>query len=333
MTKDLGILKSQLASLLSFDLEDIGDIFEPLLDFDSEEDLSEYMCALLGEQSDEINIFVSNMLRYQKGLGIIHSVCDNAVTVSSAVAKVPSLPPQRSDPAIKKREENDRREELRLINKRKEIEEEERRKSSEQKRRTAELENERKTTEEEEKQKILKEQRQAEEKALLDYKRAYEEKQKHLKLASSLEKCAISEKKKKTGEVAKIKRPCGQAKIVCGCFGTIHKPLANCLHCGRISCEKEGYGYCPHCTNLIEKVSFASNRKEFEQANLHKERLLKFDQENTKRTMIYDDQADYFQNSSSTWLTEDEQNDAKTKEERRRTNLHTIKKHTLSIRF
>ena len=73
--------------------------------------------------------------------------------------------------------------------------------------------------------------------------------------------------------------------------------------------------------------------KNFDKATLHKERLLKFDRESTKRTQIYDDQADYFQNSSSTWLTADEQQDAQLKEESRRIDLHTIKKHTLNIQF
>lgn len=47
----------------------------------------------------------------------------------------------------------------------------------------------------------------------------------------------------------------GTASVVCGCFGSVHKPLTNCLYCGRISCEKEGYDYCPFCGLLVEKVS------------------------------------------------------------------------------
>jgi Putative zinc finger motif, C2HC5-type len=49
--------------------------------------------------------------------------------------------------------------------------------------------------------------------------------------------------------------PKGTASVVCGCFGSVHKPLTNCLYCGRISCEKEGYDYCPFCGLLVEKVS------------------------------------------------------------------------------
>jgi hypothetical protein len=49
--------------------------------------------------------------------------------------------------------------------------------------------------------------------------------------------------------------PKGTSSVVCGCFGSVHKPLTNCLYCGRISCEKEGYDYCPFCGLLVEKVS------------------------------------------------------------------------------
>ena len=50
----------------------------------------------------------------------------------------------------------------------------------------------------------------------------------------------------------KINRAKGKAKIVCGCFGTKHKALTNCLICGRISCSKEGYDFCASCGWLVE---------------------------------------------------------------------------------
>lgn len=53
---------------------------------------------------------------------------------------------------------------------------------------------------------------------------------------------------------AKPSRPSkGTAKTVCGCYGTMHKALTNCLSCGRISCAKEGYDYCPFCGCLVEE--------------------------------------------------------------------------------
>jgi hypothetical protein len=48
--------------------------------------------------------------------------------------------------------------------------------------------------------------------------------------------------------------PRGKATIVCGCFGVRHPSLTNCLFCGRISCAKEGYDYCPFCGFLVEQV-------------------------------------------------------------------------------
>jgi hypothetical protein len=47
----------------------------------------------------------------------------------------------------------------------------------------------------------------------------------------------------------------GKAKIVCGCFGTKHGPLTNCLYCGRISCSQEGYGFCPFCGFMVEQMN------------------------------------------------------------------------------
>jgi pyruvate/2-oxoglutarate dehydrogenase complex dihydrolipoamide acyltransferase (E2) component len=46
----------------------------------------------------------------------------------------------------------------------------------------------------------------------------------------------------------------GKASHVCGCFGTIHKPLANCLYCGRVSCYNEGFDFCAFCGLMVEKV-------------------------------------------------------------------------------
>lgn len=46
----------------------------------------------------------------------------------------------------------------------------------------------------------------------------------------------------------------GTAKRICGCYGTIHKPLTNCLYCGRISCSEEGYDFCPFCGYMVDEV-------------------------------------------------------------------------------
>jgi hypothetical protein len=46
----------------------------------------------------------------------------------------------------------------------------------------------------------------------------------------------------------------GKANRICGCFGTKHKPLTNCLYCGRISCELEGYDYCSFCGYMVDEA-------------------------------------------------------------------------------
>ncbi len=124
----------------------------------------------------------------------------------------------------------------------------------------------------------------------------------------------------------------GKAKYNCGCFGTKHKALANCLHCGRIICQKEGFGYCPFCGFLITQSSNEVDKKKMDSATLHKERLLQFDREFTKRTVIYDAQSDYYHHNSS-WLNETERAEQLQKEEERRQLLHGRQKQKLQVQF
>jgi len=42
-------------------------------------------------------------------------------------------------------------------------------------------------------------------------------------------------------------RPKEKAPFVCGCMGTTHKPVNNCLNCGRIVCQNEGRDNCLAC--------------------------------------------------------------------------------------
>jgi hypothetical protein len=37
----------------------------------------------------------------------------------------------------------------------------------------------------------------------------------------------------------------------CGCFGTEHDVINNCLNCGRIICTREGERPCPYCGELV----------------------------------------------------------------------------------
>lgn len=68
-------------------------------------------------------------------------------------------------------------------------------------------------------------------------------------------KSSESQKPEDGDRVVEKRRPTkGKAEIVCGCFGNLHKPLTNCLYCGRISCIEEGYDFCPFCGYLVEDV-------------------------------------------------------------------------------
>lgn len=129
--------------------------------------------------------------------------------------------------------------------------------------------------------------------------------------------------------VKKHHPPKGKASVVCGCFGTLHAPLTNCLYCGRISCSREGYDFCAFCGLLVERVEAKSG----DVATQHLERLLRFDRDFARRTVVLDDQADYFSNQTSTWLTEEEQSEAAKSESDRRTELHTRKKQSLNLNF
>jgi hypothetical protein len=130
----------------------------------------------------------------------------------------------------------------------------------------------------------------------------------------------------------------GTASVVCGCFGSLHKPLTNCLYCGRISCEREGYDYCAFCGLLVEQVSgekgswYVSFEVGYIGANKisshsysskaweHKERLLRFDRDFARRTVVLDDQADFF-TSNRTWLTDEEKAKVEAKEAQQQENL------------
>ena len=338
------ILKAQLASLLLFDLEDVGDVFEPLLDFDSEEDLLEYMCALLGGETEEIRVFTKNIIRFQQGQNLLapDASNDGGKNVEKSVASNSnSFATEKPLPSETPKQSKKQREAMKIEQGKKEKKQQE---------------NIQRKREEDERNHRLEKQNKEQQLALQEFKRKHEEEKVHLELAKSVAKMSVTEdipeqSQKESNEEEKIvmkpppppKKPepvkekvpaTGKAKVICGCFGTTHKALTNCLHCGRISCIKEGYGYCPHCSHLIEQFAVTSNSgEEFDKAMLHKERLLKYDAESTQRTVVFDDQADYFQNSTSTWLTENEQHEARSKDEQRRKDLHTIKKHVLQIQF
>lgn len=110
--------------------------------------------------------------------------------------------------------------------------------------------------------------------------------------------------------VQKTRPTRGKATLVCGCFGAIHAPLTNCLLCGRISCTKEGYGFCAFCGYMVEEVKDGVNDND--KAWVQKERLLRFDKDFARRTEIFDDQEDY--QAPTTWMTAEEEQQSEDKQ-------------------
>lgn len=153
-------------------------------------------------------------------------------------------------------------------------------------------------------------------------------------------KSAVSKKQTPKSHTKKLQSKPQKGKPVnkiCGCYGNKHKPLTNCLHCGRISCDVEGYDYCHFCGYLIQDFSSATEisdgENNIDSAIRHKERLLEFDRTSASRTHVHDDQEDYFVTSNNMWATSKEQDDAREQEENRRQKLHTRQKQTLDIKF
>jgi hypothetical protein len=130
---------------------------------------------------------------------------------------------------------------------------------------------------------------------------------------------------------------------ICGCYGIRHRPLANCLHCGRIACELEGIDdYCHFCGYFVEGFrprvdatggGDANRDAKMASAMRHKERLLEFDRTSAARTRIHDDQEDYFSAATSMWSTEREREDNLAMEDSRQRKVHERKKNVLRIKF
>jgi hypothetical protein len=67
---------------------------------------------------------------------------------------------------------------------------------------------------------------------------------------------------------------------------------------------------------------------------LLKERLLRFDREFARRTEVVDDQEDYYANTTSTWLSEEEKHDALDKVKDRQLELNQSgKKQVMNLQF
>mmetsp|Transcript_8590 Transcript_8590/g.12886 ORF Transcript_8590/g.12886 Transcript_8590/m.12886 type:complete len:345 (+) Transcript_8590:41-1075(+) len=329
-------LEKSLASLLGYDIEDVVDFIDPLLGFESKEDVLEYLSGLLGRQDEEVLSFVDNIMRFQRGEEIamvgndggscstetkpsssenIGSKGGGGANKSSIGSSVEKQAKDKEDKREKQRKQDEERRRKREI----EMEQEKKleRIKAEQQKEMDRIQNAQRNAKKQNNKGCVKKQPLPRRK----------EKNNNDGNSSSSKVVPIVVKPNKN-EHQEAQKPAppqrGKAKIVCGCFGTVHKPLTNCLHCGRISCTKEGYGYCPHCGYLVDRSTMPEGAK-FDKAVMHKERLLQFDRDSASRTVVFDSQADYYSNSKSNWLTKEEQLDAEMKEESRRKDLHDRK--------
>jgi activating signal cointegrator 1 len=143
-------------------------------------------------------------------------------------------------------------------------------------------------------------------------------------------------------------KPKDKAAFVCGCMGTTHKPVNNCLNCGRIVCQNESRDNCLACGQelipLMNAEEAAQNGASASTVAAYKlkvrleyglgtsnlwfsnmsistcfcmqDTLLVYDREHAKRTQVHDAQADYYE--SATWLTSEEKARIDEKERLRR---------------
>ena len=103
--------------------------------------------------------------------------------------------------------------------------------------------------------------------------------------------------------------------------------LGNCLHCGKIICKTEGTKYCSFCQTSLANIRSKKQEQEYRakleaeataaeqdgrpvpeewKALQRKERLIEWDRTQAARSHVYDDQNDYFGDTSSAWMSEKE---------------------------
>lgn len=106
-------------------------------------------------------------------------------------------------------------------------------------------------------------------------------------------------------------------KFMCDCQATEHPLITNCLNCGKILCELEGGSICTFCgerTGIKTKKHPPS--EELQRAIEHKNKLLNYAKTSAQRTVVWDDQADYY--SLSNWVSPEERERIRKKEEKMR---------------
>ncbi|PRP74859.1 hypothetical protein PROFUN_09559 [Planoprotostelium fungivorum] len=102
--------------------------------------------------------------------------------------------------------------------------------------------------------------------------------------------------------------------IRCNCQATEHNLRGNCLSCGKIICEAEPEGACTFCGfDAKNKKGGQVSSDTLEKAIKHKNKLIDYQENSAKRTIIYDDQSDYWTNNN--WLNPEEKKEVMRREE------------------
>ncbi|CAA0820840.1 Unknown protein [Striga hermonthica] len=127
-------------------------------------------------------------------------------------------------------------------------------------------------------------------------------------------------RKKKSGKVVSLAEA-AKGSIVfqkgkpCSCQARRHMLISNCLSCGKIVCEQEGEGPCSFCGALVlkegstyagldEGVMLVTDAEAAAEA--YAKRLVDYDRNSAARTTVIDDQSDYYELESNTWLSNEE---------------------------
>ncbi|KAL5722781.1 hypothetical protein ACHQM5_006256 [Ranunculus cassubicifolius] len=127
-------------------------------------------------------------------------------------------------------------------------------------------------------------------------------------------------KKKKGGKVVSLAEA-SKGTIVfkqgqpCSCQARRHRLISNCLSCGKIVCEQEGEGPCSYCGALVlkegstyaglDEVGIPLSDAE-SAAEAYAKRLVDYDRNSAARTTVIDDQSDYYEIDSNSWLSAEE---------------------------
>ncbi|KAM3380723.1 activating signal cointegrator 1 [Capsicum galapagoense] len=110
----------------------------------------------------------------------------------------------------------------------------------------------------------------------------------------------------------------------CSCQARRHRLISNCLSCGKIVCEQEGEGPCNFCGALVlkEGSSYAGLdegpvpiSEAEEAAEAYAKRLVEYDRNSAARTTVIDDQSDYYEIEGNSWLSKEEKELLRKKEE------------------